>query len=431
MSRRLLFMLLLPIYAAGCTTAWQDIKKRVTPLPLQYVQRAQLHEQAGELHQALLAWQAAQLLEPKNPRTSKAIAELKETISKRSQDYFHQGLEWYNAGNFAAAQRAFLMAIHINPAHSPSLHYLKTNLQNPAQATYKVQRGDSFIRIASKLYDDPSKAYMIAYFNGMNPQKPLFTGTILHLPVLDAAVRLPKSDIQSLLNQSRQAYEMGSFEKAAAYAEKILAEIPGHAKASRLADEAYLRHGKQLMEQQRFREALAQFKRISTAHEKRQPSIQKANLELHRQALAKKLEMARNYLDKSNFVEAINAAEEILVQYPRNDRAKEVLNSAGYAYGKALLEEGHEPQAIEWLKKVDPAYSDTTQLLSLAQARTKATAETLYRDGVKHFINENLEQAIKAWQQALTLNPDHPKAQQDMENAMRLLEKWRDLEKTP
>jgi tetratricopeptide (TPR) repeat protein len=156
-----------------------------------------------------------------------------------------------------------------------------------------------------------------------------------------------------------------------------------------------------------------------------------AQRELKRQALAKKIEIAQGYLDRSEFSATMDAAEEILEQHPDNVNAREMLNLAGYASGKALLEKGQEIEAIERLKKVDPSYSDTAQLLSLARARTRAAAETLYRDGVKQFINEDLERAIGTWQQALDLNPNHPKARQDMENAMRLLEKWRELEKPP
>jgi hypothetical protein len=110
------------------------------------------------------------------------------------------------------------------------------------------------------VFDDPSKAYMIAYFNGMNPKKPLLTGTVLRLPVLDPAILLPKSNIKSLLVRAQEAFEAGAFEQAAALSGKVLAEIPDHVKARRLADESSISLGMQLMEQERFSQALVQFK---------------------------------------------------------------------------------------------------------------------------------------------------------------------------
>ncbi|MEJ2039813.1 MAG: tetratricopeptide repeat protein, partial [Desulfosarcinaceae bacterium] len=63
------------------------------------------------------------------------------------------------------------------------------------------------------------------------------------------------------------------------------------------------------------------------------------------------------------------------------------------------------------------------------RGKINARAEMLYRRGVKHFLNEELELAIKDWKETLKLNPNHPKAAQDIENAERLLQKWRGLEK--
>jgi regulator of sirC expression with transglutaminase-like and TPR domain len=44
-------------------------------------------------------------------------------------------------------------------------------------------------------------------------------------------------------------------------------------------------------------------------------------------------------------------------------------------------------------------------------------AEVHYNTGVKYFVNDQLEKAIREWEQTLTLNPNHPKAHKDIENA--------------
>jgi hypothetical protein len=50
-------------------------------------------------------------------------------------------------------------------------------------------------------------------------------------------------------------------------------------------------------------------------------------------------------------------------------------------------------------------------------------AQIYYRNGVKDFINEDLESAIAEWEKALVCNPDHEKASENIDNARRLLEK--------
>jgi tetratricopeptide (TPR) repeat protein len=108
-----------------------------------------------------------------------------------------------------------------------------------------------------------------------------------------------------------------------------------------------------------------------------------------------------------------------------------LFSNASYKLGKILLDRGQAHKAMEVLSRIDPSYEDTGQLLSVARARMKAQAEALYRDGVKQFVNEELEKAIKTWKKVLELNPDHAKARQDIENAQRLLEKFRALDQKP
>ena len=45
-----------------------------------------------------------------------------------------------------------------------------------------------------------------------------------------------------------------------------------------------------------------------------------------------------------------------------------------------------------------------------------------------HFVNEDLKKAIAEWETALALDPEHPKARKDLENARSLLEKLGNIE---
>jgi tetratricopeptide (TPR) repeat protein len=57
-----------------------------------------------------------------------------------------------------------------------------------------------------------------------------------------------------------------------------------------------------------------------------------------------------------------------------------------------------------------------------ASAQTQEQAEIHYMMGVRHFLAEELDKAVKAWEEALRLNPDHSRAAKDLEKARRLLE---------
>ncbi len=50
-------------------------------------------------------------------------------------------------------------------------------------------------------------------------------------------------------------------------------------------------------------------------------------------------------------------------------------------------------------------------------------AQIHYRNGVKHFINEDLKSAIAEWEAALACDPNHDKARENIDNARRLMQK--------
>jgi hypothetical protein len=53
----------------------------------------------------------------------------------------------------------------------------------------------------------------------------------------------------------------------------------------------------------------------------------------------------------------------------------------------------------------------------------KKEAELHYIRGVKHFLNEELQGAIREWEITLKLDPTHDKAKKNIKNARNLLEK--------
>jgi len=54
-------------------------------------------------------------------------------------------------------------------------------------------------------------------------------------------------------------------------------------------------------------------------------------------------------------------------------------------------------------------------------------AEVYYNTGVKYYVNDKIEQAIREWNETLALNPKHPRVSKDIENAQNLLKKLQKL----
>ena len=413
---------------AGCTTTWRGLQNMVTSPVEYYRQNALAHEKQGQLQEALFDWRIVDRLDGDNSRTPQIIQKLQRAIHNAAQFHFRRGLDYYQKGDYINARREFLICLRVQPDHTKALYYLKSRLHSTDQADYKVQRGDSFIRIAQQVYHDSTKADAIAYFNGLDPQKPLFINTVLLLPDIAPKYLVPPKEIIRLLENAERALENKHFHKVLELTDKIKSESPGNKKAQALSDAAHFSIGTGMLEKGRFLEALAELKLVSASYKGRNKALQQARSSLHREALADKLALAQKHLNNHDYASAINVVEDILSQDPNNASAKKLFTAAHYALGKQLIEKNEDAMALETLNAIDASYQDTAQLRSMARARLNAQAESYYRAGVKHFLNEELEAAINSWKKALSLNPKHPKAGQDIENAQRLLEKWRDLD---
>jgi tetratricopeptide (TPR) repeat protein len=427
-SGNLILALFLSVLVGGCTATLQRIQNLMASPAEAYRERALAFEKQDEPRQAILCWEVVAQLAPDKTDVHKAINSLKLKAAEEAQGHFQRGLKHFQAGDSHKAKREFLTALRLDPDHQQARFFLKTRLQNPDQAIYRVQAGDSFNKIAADVYKDPSKAYWVAYFNDMDPRKPLLIGTHLLLPEIAGEYLASRSDIEELLEKARQAYKEKRFSRVYSLTGSILKEIPHHPKARRLADSARFEQGMELLHQGRYLDAIDLFKQVDPRFPGRNKAIAKARRQVSEQSLDVKLEEARGMLRNADWRGVIKVTEEILKQDPVNDEAKMLFSNASYKLGKILLDRGQADKAMDILSRIEPSYEDTGQLLTVARARMKAQAEALYRDGVKQFVNEELEKAIKTWKKVLELNPDHAKARQDMENAQRLLEKLRALE---
>jgi len=126
----------------------------------------------------------------------------------------------------------------------------------------------------------------------------------------------------------------------------------------------------------------------------------------------------------NKFKETVSITEEILLYDPSNKQARDLTNASYYQMGKGFQKEKKYQEALERFNHVDPGYRDVTDLVASAK---KQLAEVHYINGIKYFTEENLDKAVEEWQETLKLNPQHPKAKGDMENAAKLLQKLKEI----
>jgi tetratricopeptide (TPR) repeat protein len=93
------------------------------------------------------------------------------------------------------------------------------------------------------------------------------------------------------------------------------------------------------------------------------------------------------------------------------------------AYHKAMRLKTRDDyaSALRVLSSLPPDFRDVRKQLSDLRRRLKAKAEAHYKAGLASFLADNLAQAIREWEQALVLDPNHRKARKGLDKARVLL----------
>ena len=132
---------------------------------------------------------------------------------------------------------------------------------------------------------------------------------------------------------------------------------------------------------------------------------------------------ARDALERKSFGEALADVDRVLAGNPRNAEGADLKKSILYSLGKTRLGEkkyDESYQALNQLARLAPRYEDARELTR--QART-GLVQQRYNEGLRLYREEKLEQAIVQWKAVLELDPRHPNARKNIEQAETILRK--------
>lgn len=327
------------------TTGPEINKDSFSDFPERYRLKAREDEKRGDLPKAVRGWEVVKSFLPTDPEAGEKIAQLKEQISAAAGQHFRKGVSYFRTHSYNSARKEFLLTLYLKPDHVEAIQYLKEKLVGEDFLTYEVKRGDTIKEVARKIYKDPQKDFLIAYFNGLKIDERIEPPMILKMPFLDIV------PVKTTSIRSQRATE----------------PVP---------------------------EIALEIKEI--------------------------LEEARTTYEKGDYPESAALAEKVLKYDPANKEIHELMNASYYEWGKRLSRERKYHEALEAFRRVDPGYKDVN--FQLAHNR-KQLAEEHYLRGVKFFISEHVKGAIQEWETTLSLDPDHPRAKKDIENARELLQK--------
>lgn len=140
------------------------------------------------------------------------------------------------------------------------------------------------------------------------------------------------------------------------------------------------------------------------------------------------LQKARAAFRAGEYSKAAKFAEWALQRSPDSREARDLLNAAYYELGTDYLRKRDYPDSLRMFRKVEASYKDQKDMVARAEARLREEAERHYAAGLKRFLAEDLEGAVKEWEVTLKLDPAHLKAKKDLERANGMLEQVKGME---
>jgi tetratricopeptide (TPR) repeat protein len=421
------FVLIVLFFFTGCAGVWEffgDIADKLSEKKSEgtkgliapyYLEKASTYEKNDELQTALFYLQIAGTLNPDSTKIHENIASLKSAINHKAGQHFTAGVEFFKKRKIKDARKQFLTTLRYAPGHKDALDYLKNRLHPKEYQTYKVKDQETLKDISKKFYKDPSKEFLIAYFNNLKTCSKLVSGTILELPILGSEINRSQIHISTELARAETLLNEKRYPEVLGISEKILEYDPLNQKASDLKNSACFQIGLELSGQKNYPEAIGMFKKVSPDYQGVEKAMQ--------QAINKQLLKAEALLKQKQYEEALAVAGKVLDEDRSNTAAKNLVNTTFCHQARNLLIRKDYTNALKVLTRADPEYDCVKKTISDVYTAKNKQAEVHYLKGVKHFLNEELQSAISEWEKALTLNPEHKKAKKNIDNARSLLEK--------
>ena len=130
----------------------------------------------------------------------------------------------------------------------------------------------------------------------------------------------------------------------------------------------------------------------------------------------------RDAIERKDYAVALGDIDRYMALNPGDRELAELKKLTLYRQGYALLEQKSYDEGYKTLRqlaKLQPDYLDVT---SLVQQARRQVIDHHYQQGIRHFREERLQESIGEWRIVLDMEPQHPNARRNIEQAERLLE---------
>jgi len=322
-------------------------------------QRARVLERDGQLRAALIEWKVARVLDPEDAEARAEQTKLEVRIHRRVTERLGEARAASARGSHIEARRKLLSVLALDPENSAAIALLRGTGREVESVTHTVRAGDTLGGIAERYYGDRSRSEVIWESNRLPPGRPLVVGSTLKIP------------------------EIPGLPFAASGAKAAIAAIPpGPPRAG--SD------------------------RPGPAEEPPEVNPMLADI--------------RDAIERKDYSVALADIDRYIALNPGDSEAVELKKLTLYRQGYALLEQKNYDDGYKTLRQLARLQPDYLDITSLVQQARRQVIDHHYQEGIRHFREERLKESITQWRIVLDMDPQHPNARRNVEQAERLLE---------
>ena len=328
--------------------------------------RARTLERDGQLRAALLEWKVVRTIDPGNTEAQAEQARLEARIQRRVSERLAEARTALARGATSEARRKLLAVLALEPDNTTAAGLLRGGARDVDSILHVVRAGDSLASLAERYYGDRSRSEVIWETNRLPAGRPLVVGSTLRIP------EIPGLPFQA----------PGS--KAVAPATSVAIATPTPIPARPNGE------------------------RPPAADEPPEVNPMLADI--------------RDAVDRKDYATALADIDRYLVLNPSEREALELKKLTLYRQGYAQIEQKSYDdgyKTLQQLARIQPDYLDVT---SLVQQARRQVIDHHYQEGIRHFREERLQEAINEWRLVLTMDAQHPNARRNIDQAERLLE---------
>lgn len=323
-------------------------------------QRAKGLEESGELAMALDLWRLIETVATDQAHARMEIRRLQKTIADAAQTHYRHGMQKIKAGEPENARNHFLAALRLEPSFQPARQQLKAGFSPFPLKVYRTAPGDQPQTIAKRVLGSTDEAFLVTWFNDLPQDAQIEPQTLIILP------------------KQNQASEK---------------RVPNKKPMKKL-DIAHKRLAVGVLEK------TSQAKQIDTD-----------------------IKEAKRLFNEQQFQASLDLAMAVQVKAPGNNQVCALASEARYRLAKKMARQQKWIEARALLEQTGDDHETSQALKEKVHQRLMALAQEHYRSGVKHFINEDLKDAVDEWEMALKFNPGLGQAHENIAKAKRLMQK--------